>query len=77
MRKDDEIMAYLMVNDVTQREVAKHFKVSQSKVSNCRRKAVDDGYITDEGGVTDAGRQFLKDLGIEPPDSDPEFDLAA
>lgn len=77
MRKDDEIMAYLMVNDVTQREVAKHFKVSQSKVSNCRRKAVDEGYITDEGGVTDAGRQFLKDLGIEPPDSDPEFDLAA
>lgn len=66
--KNDKIMAYLMLHKVTQQEVAKHFDVSQATVSNCRRKAIYAGYLTKEGEITDAGRQFIEELGIEPDD---------
>lgn len=73
--KVDEIMAYLMLNKVKQQKVAQHFKICQSTVSNCRQKAINEGYITKAGDITDAGRQFIEKLGISW--DDPGLDLAA
>ena len=75
VNKIDEIMAYLMLNKVKQQKVAQHFKICQSTVSNCRQKAINEGYITKTGDITDAGRQFIEKLGISW--DDPGLDLAA
>lgn len=63
---DNQIIAYLMLNDITQNEIAELFEVSQAKISNLRRKAIKAGYLTKEGIVTHEGNLFIASQGIAP-----------
>jgi len=63
--KDDEIVAYLLGNNVTQREVANHFGVSQPKVSQCKRMAMTQGYLTEKGEMTEDGRRFIENRAVK------------
>lgn len=58
--KDDQIMIAVMSKKMTQREIAKLFNVSQPKVSNIKRQAVERGFLTEKGELTAAGEEFLK-----------------
>ena len=63
--QDDQIMVATMTGKMPQREIATAFGVSQPKVSNCKRQAVDRGLISQTGEITEAGAEFIREFELK------------
>ncbi|MDR3492552.1 MAG: AAA family ATPase [Gammaproteobacteria bacterium] len=65
---DDQIMVAVMQKEMTQREIAKAFGVSQPKVSNCKRQAIDRGFLSETKEITEAGAEFIRKFDLKQED---------